>query len=282
MLSFESNFTSCSFGNDSHNNLSTTINIHPEPPLREKLLRWLDIPPASSIHAFYSQDRFQNSSAPFIDSRSYRTWERRPGLLITIDGASRIDRSALAAATIQRLKLKEHACLYFYFDEKYRSVISPRMCLLELIRQTILLDAGLEEVFESLYDSYGQGKYWPTVDEILDCLIAALKQLKEVYIVLDAVHKCSEPEQIEHIVHEFRTKCTTDMHLMLTGPDLRATWLRRQASTPSVSAEETHSSREDDDFRRYIKGELRRHGVPTDSSLYNTIEATCMKQARGS
>jgi hypothetical protein len=120
----------------------------------------------------------------------------------------------------------EHALAYYYFDFNSSAKQEVSACISSLVAQLCTKRASVSPNIKQSYDRYSHGKLQPNSEELIEMLVAVMKDLKHIFIVIDALDECpklSERDQLLKTISGIKLKNLKNLHTLLTSrrePDI--------------------------------------------------------------
>jgi ankyrin repeat domain-containing protein 50 len=132
--------------------------------------------------------------------------------------------------------MKEHcdlksgfALAYFYFDFNDTEKQEVSTFVSSLIAQLCNQVVDIPEQLEDLYKRCNNGRQKATMRELKTILSRMMKDLEDVFIVVDALDECpknGEREELLEFITEIRAWSSSNMHILATSrlePDIKET-----------------------------------------------------------
>jgi Cdc6-like AAA superfamily ATPase len=156
---------------------------------REKIERWLSPPDPSTNYNKALQQRQESTGLWFLQSDTFAKWKTQQNSLLWLYGIPGCGKTILSSTIIEDLKrtLPRQPLLYFYFDfsDKGKQILDSMVR--SLISQ---LYHKCEDTWKLLDSLYSSGHNQPSCESLCKVLLQMVEQVKEVYVVLDALDEC--------------------------------------------------------------------------------------------
>lgn len=107
------------------------------------------------------------------------------------------------------------ACFYFDFNDVRKQGVDGLLC--SVIAQLLSGDDCYSLSLDALYDRCNRGAKQPTKDMLLATLRGMLQELRECFIVLDALDECRELEELLLSIEEILSWDIKGLHLICSS-----------------------------------------------------------------
>lgn len=164
---------------------------------RERIEGWLSPPDPSTNYNKALRQRQEGTGLWFLKSNdAFARWKTRRNSILWLYGIPGCGKTILSSTIIEDLKkdlkktLPHLPPLYFYFDFNDTTKQTLESMVRSLISQLQSKCEGSSKVLESLYSSCEDGRQKPSSEKLCKAFLHIIEQVKEVWIVLDALDEC--------------------------------------------------------------------------------------------
>ncbi|KAL8706555.1 MAG: hypothetical protein Q9201_000428 [Fulgogasparrea decipioides] len=189
---------------------------------RKAIKEWLSAPDPSINHTRAYRSRQKSTGLWFLDGETFACWEKQ-GSLVWLYGIPGCGKTVLSSAIVEQVNRKHPsasglAVIYFYFDFNDVSKQKPenmvRSLLLQLSEQSAIAFERLKTLRASCSDASSQP------DKLTVALVEIIRDLRETFIVIDALDESGEREQLFNIIKQIRECGSTGSHMLLTSRNI--------------------------------------------------------------
>ncbi|KAI9772612.1 MAG: hypothetical protein M1839_002425 [Geoglossum umbratile] len=154
---------------------------------------WLSSPDPSTNYKEALQKRHDGSGLWFLESDVFAKWKTRRNSPLRLNGIPGCGKTILSSAVIKDLNdtLSTQPLLYFYFDFNDSAKQTLESMLRSLVTQLPCKFEHNWKQLDSLFSSCNDGCRQPTRESLCKIILNMVEQVKEVWIVLDALDECS-------------------------------------------------------------------------------------------
>ncbi|KAF2184785.1 purine and uridine phosphorylase [Zopfia rhizophila CBS 207.26] len=149
---------------------------------REKIERWLLPPDPSTNYNKALQQRQEGSGLWFLQTNAFTRWNKRQNSFLWLHGIPGCGKTILSSTIIEKLErtVPRQSLLYFYFDfsDTHKQILES------------MVRSLTAQQLDSLFSSRQDGRQQPTSESLCKVLLHQIEQVKEVWIVLDALDEC--------------------------------------------------------------------------------------------
>ncbi|KAH0562441.1 hypothetical protein GP486_002866 [Trichoglossum hirsutum] len=259
---------------------------------REKIECWLSPSDPSMNYNNALQKRHEGSGLWFLESDAFAKWKMRRNSFLWLNGIPGCGKTILSSAIIKDLNntLSSQPLLYFYFDFNDSAKQTLESMLRSLIAQLPYKFEENWKQLDSFFSSHDGGRRQPTRESLCKIFLNMIEQVKEVWIVLDALDECrtrmgSLTEGLLPWIKDLLESEQRNVHLLVTS--------RPEQDIKSQVSELAH---DDDivplqsgliagDIRAYVHTRVRRgNGLKrwrSQPEVQDEIETRLMKRADG-
>lgn len=259
---------------------------------REKIDRWL-LPPDPSIN--YNKalgQRYEGSGLWFLESGAFTKWKTRRNSFLWLYGIPGCGKTILSSTIIKNLDsiLSSQPLLYFYFDFNDVGKQTLESMIRALISQLYYKHIETSQQLDTLFSSCEDGRRQPTCRLLCEAFLHMIEQVKEVWLVLDALDECCTrkgplTEGLLSWIKEVLNSEQRNVHLLVTS--------RLEQDIESEIMEFAHiddvvpiqSSLITNDIRAYVRTRVREDNRlkrwRSQPEVQNEIETQLMEKADG-
>jgi len=201
-------------------------------------------------------------------------------------------KTILSSAIVKNLEsiLSFQPLLYFYFDFSDTAKQTLDSMVRALINQLYYKQIETSQQLDSLFSTHEDGRRQPTSESLCKILLDMIEQVKEVWIVLDALDECRtrrgpSTEGILSWIKEVLNSEQRNVHLLITSRlehDIESGILEFAHDDDIVPIQNSLIS---DDIRAYVRTRIRGdNGLKrwrSHPEVQNEIETRLMEKADG-
>ena len=259
---------------------------------QEKIERWLSPPDPSTNHNKALQQRHEGSGLWFLQSDAFAKWRTRRNSFLWLNGIPGCGKTILSSAIIKELNntLPSEPLLYFYFTfndtgkQTLESMVRSLICQLYYKRRDTWSE--LDSLFSSCQDGHRQA----TCESLHKALLHMIEQVKEVWLVLDALDECStrrgpSAEGLLSWIREVLNSEQRNVHLLVTSRPEQDIEVGIMEFAHNDDIVPIQSSLITDDISAYVRTRVRDdNGLKrwrSQPEVQNEIETRLMEKADG-
>ena len=263
---------------------------------REKIDRWLLPPDPSKNYNKALEQRHKGSGHWFLESSAFTEWKTRRNSFLWLHGIPGCGKTILSSAIIKDLNsiLSSQPLLYFYFDfndtgkQTLESMI--RALISQLYYKHIKTSQQTSQRLDTLFSSCEDGRQQPTCRLLCEVFLHMIEQVKEVWLVLDALDECRtrkgpSTEGLLSWIREVLNSEQRNVHLLVTSrpeQDIKSEIMRFAHIDDVIPIQ---SSLITNDIRAYVRARVREdNGLKrwrSQPEVQNKIETKLMEKADG-
>jgi Cdc6-like AAA superfamily ATPase len=191
---------------------------------QKKIERWLSPPDPSTNHNEALQQRHEGSGLWFLHGHAFAKWRRQRNSFLWLNGIPGCGKTILSSAIIKELSntLPSEPLLYFYFTFNNTGKQTLENMVRSLISQLYYKRRDTWSELDSLFSSCQDGHRQATCESLNKALLHMIEQVKEVWLVLDALDECSTRRgpSIEGLLSWIREVLNSEqrnVHLLVTS-----------------------------------------------------------------
>lgn len=186
---------------------------------------WLKAPDPSTNFNVACKKRHSGTGMWFIQGDSFNEWIRKPRSFLWLRGFAGCGKSVLCSTAIHHtiLHAKSEAQIgvaFFFFTFTDKEKQTPAAMLRSLILQLANRLGESSGVLRRLYE--GHRNTTPPDDVLLDCLLQIVRELRDVYLLLDALDESPRDEhrrELLDVLNKIRSWGEPGLHLLVTSRD---------------------------------------------------------------
>lgn len=189
----------------------------------DQIRHWLSAPDPHTNYKKALKLRLANTGVWLLKSPQYVTWKANSSSCwIWLHGIPGCGKTVLSSTVIEDVlhycsAVSDKAIAYFYFDFKDPQKQSSEAMTKSLVTQLFQRSNKACTDLEALYDSSNRGGRPPSVDMLLDILRRILEELRETYIVLDALDECADRANLMDMLETVAGWQVGGLHTILTS-----------------------------------------------------------------
>ncbi|PGH13486.1 hypothetical protein AJ79_03616 [Helicocarpus griseus UAMH5409] len=195
--------------------------------LRQNVDKWLSATDLSSKHAIAKSKRQGNTALWFVESDSFLEWKSSTTSFCWLHGILGSGKTVMSSVIIEHIR---HLCLsnsasalaYFYFDYNDPDRTTPESMIRSLIRQLLNQRPDMPKDLRNLYEMFKEGDVGPEIGKLVEVLQGIIKDMNEVYFVLDALDECSDVSGLLDIASRLLHCTSKKIHSWSRAGKLRA------------------------------------------------------------
>lgn len=260
----------------------------------EKIERWLSPPDPSTNYNKALQQRHEGSGLWFLHGGAFAKWRIRRNSFLWLYGIPGCGKTILSSAIIKHLDStpSSQPRLSFYFDFNDTSKQTFESMIRSLIIQLSCKNEDTWKELDSLFSSCEDGRQQPSCDSLCKVLLHMIDQVKEVWIVLDALDECTTKgekapprEKLLSWMKDLLNSEQRNVHLLVTSrpeQDIKSVISEFACNNDIVPIQ---SDLITDDIRAYVRARVREgKGLKrwrTRPDVQEDIETRLMEKANG-
>jgi hypothetical protein len=259
---------------------------------RERVKCWLSPPDLSNNYNKASQQRHENSGRWFLESDAFAKWNTRSNSFLWLNGIPGCGKTILSSTIIKNLDSIQSSTppLYFYFDFSDTGKQTLESMARSLIMQLSCKYKNTWNQLDSFFSSHKDGFEQPTCEALCNVLLQMIEQVKEVWIVLDALDECRTrkgppTEGLLSWIRDLRSSEQRNVHLLVTSRPEQDIESGIMAFASNDDIVPIQSSLIIDDIRAYVHTRVREdNGLKrwrSQPKVQNEIESRLTEKADG-
>lgn len=225
---------------------------------KTELNRWLSPPDPSINYHKALQQRHEATGAWFLGGDAFNEWKTRRGSFLWLHGIPGCGKTVLSSAIIENLS--PYQPLYFFFDFNDGDKQTFEKMIRALINQLCYQREENLPQLDRLYSSCNDGRQQPTCQLLRETFLRTIEQIKEIWLVLDALDECSKEERgklLSWIKEILANSERGNVHLLVTSrqeKDIESGILEFTDTDHMVPIQ---SDLVTDDIRAYVRWRVR-------------------------
>jgi NACHT domain len=185
---------------------------HTQGRSRKDILTWLTKVDPASNHTAACEKHEPGTGEWFINSHEFSYW-LLPGRSLWLHGIPGAGKTVLCSTIIENVMKRcspESHCLYFYFDFSDSAKQKVINMLYSFLSQLSI--NHIPSDVRKLYEVCGDGAREATVTQLTTTLLSITRELKSVYIIVDALDESSDRGTLPAVIRDL---CQSDQINML-------------------------------------------------------------------
>jgi hypothetical protein len=267
-----------------------------------EIRKWLSAPDPSTNYQKALKLRQADTGGWFLKGEEYTTWIKEaawpsPLWLYGIPGCG---KTILCSAVLQDVLQycqdgPGRVAAFFFFDfndvQKQDPEKMVRSLLCQLLQQFVEQQSAKQQSvnvpasLDDLFCSCKSGQRQSSSDALLEVLRLMVKELPQVYVVVDALDECAQRAELMETLNTIAGWELPNLHLLVTSrreQDIEFTLTGFVSEQNRICLQSTLVDR---DIQRYVRQRLsddkRLQKWGTDATVLGDIEATVMGGAKG-
>lgn len=158
-----------------------------------KINAWLSPADPSTNRNKAQAQCLQGSGQKFLSCEAFSAWKTKQKSFLWLCGATGCGKTVLSSTIIRNLEYVDGAAqqlLYFYFDFTDNHKQSLDNALRSLITQLYYKQEPSQRHLDKLWSSCQSGNQQPSTELLSRVLVEMLQEVKEIWIILDALDEC--------------------------------------------------------------------------------------------
>jgi len=157
-----------------------------------KIIKWLYPPDPSTNYNKALGQHQEGSGLWFLQNDVFAKWKTRRNSFLWLYGIPGWGKTILSSTIIKDLSRtpSRQPLLYFYFDFNDTAKQTLESMVRSLISQLCYRYDDVWKQLDSLFSSCQDGRRQPTCESLCMVLLHTIEQIKEVWIILDALDEC--------------------------------------------------------------------------------------------
>jgi hypothetical protein len=161
--------------------------------MRTKIEHWLKLPDPSTNYNKALQQRHEGSGVWFLECDAFMKWKKQRNSFLWLQGMTGCGKTILSSTIIKSLDDTPsfRPLIYFYFDVKDTEKRTLESMVRSLLGQLFSINKQTSVILEKRFTTCDSGKRQPPFESLSQDLLKMIEQVKEVWIILDALDECS-------------------------------------------------------------------------------------------
>ncbi|KAH6646793.1 hypothetical protein BKA67DRAFT_611497, partial [Truncatella angustata] len=256
----------------------------------DDITKWLAPPDVSTNFNKAIKARHKGSGRRLLESEAYMKWETGQSSFLWLYGIPGCGKTILTSTVIEDLQKNQDLTrtpLYFYFDFTDTRKQSFENVIRSLIIQMYYRNKDAQKHLNSLYSTCRDGKDQPSFDSLQKAFTNMIHELREVWIVLDALDECTPRIELLSWMQDLAQNYQplSNVHILITSrpeQDIKSA-IERHADNEQMIA--IRDDLLEADIRNYVQARVREHeGLKRwqgRSDIQDRIEASLLDKADG-
>jgi Cdc6-like AAA superfamily ATPase len=157
-----------------------------------KVIQWLSPPDPSTNYNKALQQRQEGTGLWFLKGDAFAAWKSQRNSSMWLYGIPGCGKTVLSTSIIEHLRsFPDLTLLYFYFDFNDVKKQSLEGVVKALVSQLYHTCRDVQKPLDALFSSCNEGINQPSCESLCKVLLQMIEQVKDVWIVLDALDECS-------------------------------------------------------------------------------------------
>jgi len=254
-----------------------------------KVDEWLSPPDPSANYNKALRQRHEGSGMWFLQSDAFKDWTKKQNSFLWLHGLPGGGKTILSSTIIEQLKTTVPLLLYFYFDFGDERKQTLEGMIRSLVTQISYQHEQAAQQLDSLFSSCKDGREQPTMESLCKILIHSIRQVEEVFIVLDALDECRTregalKEELLSWIKEILQLEESNVHLLVTSRqeqyiESRIKKFARSDDVKSIESDDTTK-----DIRAYVRARVTGNGFKRwekRPNIQQEVETRLMEKAGG-
>jgi len=207
--------------------------------------------------------------------------ESRSGQMLRVN--RRLSSTIIEAVKTHTAALSGAALAYFYFDFNDAEKQRVKEFLCSFIAQLSQSTSRAAEKVQALYTRCQRGQQQPSMASLQICVREILEESPRTFLVLDALHECTEREELLDLIKELYSWRLPNVNVLATSR--RELDIEQVLSPLSTCIIPIQSAKVDPDIRLYIDNRLHSDNKlkrwSKHADLMKEIETTLVDGADG-
>jgi Cdc6-like AAA superfamily ATPase len=260
---------------------------------QEDIYRWLSaLDPSTNYNKALAQ-RHEGTGLWFLQSSVFQQWQIQQQSFVWLHGIPGCGKTILSSTIIKHLMdtHPDQLLLYFYFDFTDAGKQTLDNVIRSLISQLYHKRKETQKILDSLFSSCDNGRRQPTCESLCKVFLQMIKEVKEVYMVLDALDECCtrKGQQSKGLLSWARSLLEhkqVNVHLLVTSrPEHDIELVLRNLAQSEEDIVPIQSDLINDDIRSYVRTRIRERDElirwRSRPDVLDEIEGVLMKKAQG-
>ncbi len=258
----------------------------------DQIEKWLSPADPSTNYNEALKKRHIGTGQWLLQDARYSRWKEAPSRsFLWLNGIPGCGKTILSSTVIENLEndAATNTILYFYFTFTDTAKQTLEYALRALTSQLYHSKPDIQKYLDACFASHDNGRKQPSVDTLCRILDEMIRQIGEVWIVLDALDECPSKDRRREALLEWVYNAYTrhqNIHLLATSrpeDDIYSAITRWATTTDNIIPLQKESVQTD--ISSYIQWEVRsRKGLQRwegYQKVQQEIESTLTEKAHG-
>jgi Cdc6-like AAA superfamily ATPase len=260
---------------------------------RKLIAEWLRGADPSTNHNAARKKHEPGTGDWLLNLKDFETWKDGEGRgeILWLYGIPGAGKTVLSSTVVENLRGQEVAgkprarIAYYYFDFNDHRKQTAQGCIQSLVGQLFEQSDAVPEELQSLYNDNRHGT--PSLEGLIDVLIAMLSDGPPNFIVIDALDECKQDEEererqcFYEALQEIKSNAEGLYKFFIASrpePDIK-----RQLSELGVTEVNVEQTLVDEDIRSHVRALLPKEArfEKWPKAVKKEIEDTLVKQSNG-
>lgn len=260
---------------------------------QDKVERWLSPPDPSTNYNEALRQRQEGTGDWLLRMAAFENWKMQQNSFLWLYGIPGCGKTILGSTVVEDLEksISAQPLLYFYFSFKDTGKQTLASMVRSLISQIYCKCAITRKSLDLLFSFCEDGRRQPSCESLCKVLLQMMEQIKEVWVVLDALDECrtragSWTEGLLRWITELLNSEKRNVHLLVTSRPEHD--IKTELGSLTQNEETMVSIQSDlikDDIQSYIREEVRQgNGLKRwrfHSEVQDLIETRLKQKANG-
>lgn len=259
---------------------------------RRLIAEWLRGADPSTNHNAARKKHEPGTGDWLLNLKDFETWKDGEGGVLWLYGIPGAGKTVLSSTVVEHLRGREEVggrprgrIAYYYFDFNDHGKQTAQGCIQSLVRQLFEQSDQVPEELRSLYNDNRHGT--PSLEKLIDVLIAMLSDDPPDFIIIDALDECKEDEgererqAFYEALQEIKSNAEGRYKFFIASrpePDIK-----RELSELGVTEVNVEKTLVDEDIRSHVRALLPKEArfKKWPGAVKKEIEDTLVKQSNG-
>jgi hypothetical protein len=227
---------------------------------QEEINRWLSPPDPSTNNNKALHQRHKGTGRWFLQNSAFEKWQKQHHSFLWLHGIPGCGKTILSSTIINHIEggHPDQLLLYFYFDFNDSDKQKTDNLVRALISQLYSKCKDAQGPLNSVFSSCENGRRQPTCESLCEVLLQMIDQVKEIWIVLDALDECSTRKGLLSWIKSLLHLEQRNIHLLVTSrPEHDIKLVLSELARNKGDIVPIQSELISEDIRSYVHTEVR-------------------------